>query len=87
MLRDCWGEWGLWVDTALEHEIFITLRIERNVKDGKTNVKFLGISHKAGILEKICDVPIYFSRLSAILENLRDVPIYPILAQSCTPAR
>ena len=35
VLRDCWGEWGWrwrWVDTALEHEISITLRIGRNVK-------------------------------------------------------
>ena len=27
VLRDYWGEWGLRVDIALEHEIFITFRI------------------------------------------------------------
>ena len=37
MLRDCWGEWGLRVDTALEHEILITLMIGRNDKDRKNN--------------------------------------------------
>ena len=58
VLRACWGEWGLRVDTALEHEIFITLSIGHNVKNRKNNVKCLGISHKAAILEKICEMPI-----------------------------
>ena len=37
-MRDCWGEWGLEglrVDIALEHEIFITIKIGRNDKDRK----------------------------------------------------
>ena len=41
-------DWGGWrgVDTALERQIFITLR------DSKNNVKLLVTSHKAAILEK-----------------------------------
>ena len=50
------GGWG-WrgergVDTALERQIFITLRIGSNDEDNKNNVKSLVTSHKAAILEK-----------------------------------
>ena len=56
VLRDCMGkEWG-WrgkgVDTALERQIFITLRIGSNDEDSKNNVKSLVTSHKAAILEQ-----------------------------------
>ena len=42
MLRDCWEEWGLkgeMGDTALEFEIFITIKIVRNDKDRKKCAK------------------------------------------------
>ena len=37
MLRDCWREWGLRVDTALEHEIFVTIKIGHNDKYRKND--------------------------------------------------
>ena len=43
---------GMRVDTAVEHETFIALLIERNGNDRKNNVKCLVTSHKAAILEK-----------------------------------
>ena len=36
-------------------------------------------SYKAAILEKVRDVPIYFSGPSAILEKVREMPNLPIL--------
>ena len=56
-----WGVEGLYgengvggggVDTALERQIFITLRIGSNDKDSKNNVKSLVTSHKVAILKK-----------------------------------
>ena len=51
-----WGELGLegerGVDTALERQIFITLRIGSNDEDSENDVKSLVTSHKAAILEK-----------------------------------
>ena len=48
------------------------LTIELHVRDTNNYVKYLGISHNAAVLEKVRDVPIYFSRL---LEKVREITI------------
>ena len=55
VLRDCMRRMGLegeGVDTALERQIFLTLKIRYNDEDSKNNVKSIVTSHKAAILEK-----------------------------------
>ena len=67
------------VDTALEHEIFTTLRIERDDKDRKKGVKCLVTSHKAAILEKVREMPIWTGvREMPIWTGVREMPISPI---------
>ena len=51
------------------------LDIELHVRDTNNYVKCLGIWDNAAILEKVRDVPIYFSRHSAILEKVREITI------------
>ena len=67
VLWDCMGRivvgGGEGVDTALERQLFITLRIRRNDEDTKT----------APSWKNLCGMPIYFCREYA---NLCGMPIY-----------
>ena len=56
------------------------LEIAHNARDTTNYVKCLDIWHNAAILEKVCEVPVYFSRPSAIFEKVREITIPLILS-------
>ena len=53
---------GVGVDTALERQIFITLKIRYNDEDSKNNVKSLVTHIKPPSWKNLCDIPISFCR-------------------------